>query len=476
MEMLLGGEWRAATNGATEVVRSPYDDRPVGSVPVATIDDAAAAVDYAEAAARVQRETPAHERVTVLLRAADLADQRAEDIAQTISAETGKPISEARGEASRSGAIIRLAAHEGSQLYGSTLPLDANPGTGLEKIGFTLRQPCGVIVAISPFNFPALTVLHKIAPALAAGNAVVLKPARSTPLTALKLAECFVDAGLPPGALSVLTGPGGKLGDRLVTDPRVRKVTFTGSTAIGAHIAAVAGIKKLSLELGAACPVIVLPGADIELATSAVAAGGYINAGQVCISVQRVIVDERVEGDFLDALVPKVEAIAMGDPAHDATRLGSLISEAEAIRVESAIQVAGQSGAKVLTGGDRDGAVVSPAVVAAVDPRSPFSQDELFGPGVAVSTAPDMAAAIAIANDIEYGLAAGIFTSDVAATVQAMRQIDAGNIHINWTPLWRADLMPYGGLKGSGIGKEGVRSAVHEMTEEKTIVIHGRPW
>ena len=233
MEMLLGGEWRAATNGATEVVRSPYDDRPVGSVPVATIDDAAAAVDYAEAAARVQRETPAHERVTVLLRAADLADQRAEDIAQTISAETGKPISEARGEASRSGAIIRLAAHEGSQLYGSTLPLDANPGTGLEKIGFTVRQPCGIVVAITPFNYPALLVLHKIAPALAAGNAVVLKPARSTPMTALKLAQCFVDAGLAPGALSVLTGSGATLGDRLVTDPRVRKVSFTGSTPPG---------------------------------------------------------------------------------------------------------------------------------------------------------------------------------------------------------------------------------------------------
>jgi acyl-CoA reductase-like NAD-dependent aldehyde dehydrogenase len=476
MEMLVGGKWCGAVGGETEVVRSPYDGHPVGSVPVGGVEDAAAAIDGAEVAARVQRETPAHERFAVLLRAADLADERAEDIAQTLSAESGKPISEARGEAGRSGALIRLAAFEGSQLYGSTLPLDANAGTGLEKIGFTVRQPCGVIVAISPFNFPALTVLHKIAPALAAGNAVVLKPARSTPLTALKLAQCFVDAGLAPGALSVVTGSGGKLGDRLVTDPRVRKVTFTGSTAIGAHLAAVAGIKKLSLELGAACPVIVLPDADIELATSAVAAGGFINAGQVCISVQRVIVDERVEADFLDALVPKVEAIAMGDPAHDDTRLGSLISETEAIRVASAIQVAGQSGANVLTGGDRDGAVVSPAVVAAVDPRSPFSQDELFGPGVAVSTAPDMAAAIAIANDIEYGLGAGIFTSDVAATVQAMRQIDAGNIHINWTPLWRADLMPYGGLKGSGIGKEGVRSAVHEMTEEKTIVIHGRPW
>src|SRR6478609_5001012 len=476
MEMLLGGEWRGATNGATEVVRSPYDDRPVGSVPVATIDDAAAAVDYAEAAARVQRETPAHERVTVLLRAADLADQRAEDIAQTISAETGKPISEARGEASRSGAIIRLAAHEGSQLYGSTLPLDANPGTGLEKIGFTLRQPCGIVVAITPFNYPALLVLHKIAPALAAGNAVVLKPARTTPLTALKLAECFVDAGLAPGALSVITGSGGTLGDRLVTDPRVRKVTFTGSTATGTHLTEVAGIKKLSLELGAACPVIVLPDADIEVAAAAVAAGGFINAGQVCISVQRVIVDERVEADFLDALVPKVEAIAVGNPKEADTRLGSLISEEEAIRVHSSIGEARHSGAKVLTGGDRDGAVVTPAVVAGVDPRSQLSRNELFGPAVAVSSAADIEPASAMANDNDYGLGAGIFTSDVAGSIRAMRQIDAGNIHINWTPLWRADLMPYGGLKGSGIGKEGIRSAVHEMTEEKTIVIHGRPW
>jgi acyl-CoA reductase-like NAD-dependent aldehyde dehydrogenase len=476
MEMLVAGEWRGASDGANEVVRSPYDGHPVGSVPVATIDDAAAAIDAAETAAQVQRGTPAHERVAVLLRAADLADERADDIAQTISAETGKPITEARGEAGRSGAIIRLAAYEGSQLYGSTLPLDANPGTGLEKIGFTLRQPCGIVVAITPFNYPALLVLHKIAPALAAGNAVVLKPARSTPLTALKLAQCFVDAGLAPGALSVLTGSGGTLGDRLVTDPRVRKVSFTGSTGTGTRLASMAGIKKLSLELGASCPVIVLPDADIEMAASAVAAGGYINAGQVCISVQRVIVDERVESDFLDALVPKVDAITLGDPAKEDTRLGSLISETEATRVQSAIQAAGQSGAKVLTGGDREGAVVTPAVVAAVDPHSPFSRDELFGPAVAVSAAPDIATAIAIANDNEYGLGAGIFTSDVATTARTMRQIDAGNIHINWTPLWRADLMPYGGLKGSGIGKEGVRSAVTEMTEEKTIVIHGRPW
>lgn len=476
MEMLVAGSWRGAADGRTEEVRSPFDGRIVDTVPVATVKDALAALDRAETGARIQRSTPAHARVDVLLRAAALADERAEDIAQTISAESGKPITEARGEASRSGNIIRLAAYEGSQLYGSSLPLDANAGTGLDKIGFTLRQPVGIVVAITPFNYPALLVLHKIAPALAAGNAVVLKPARATPLTALKLAQCFVDAGLPPEALSVITGPGSSLGDALVTDPRVRKVSFTGSTGVGTHISSIAGVKKLSLELGASCPVIILPDADLELAATAVAAGGYVNAGQVCISVQRVIVDRRVEADFLDALVPKVAAIAVGNPQDDGTRLGSLISEAEAARVQASIAAAGQSGARVLTGGERDGAVVSPAVVADVDPRSPLSRDELFGPAVAVSSAQNIEGAIAMANDNDYGLGAGIFTNDVAGTVQAMRQIDAGNIHINWSPLWRADLMPYGGLKGSGIGKEGVRSAVHEMTEEKTIVLHGRPW
>ncbi|MDJ0459722.1 aldehyde dehydrogenase family protein [Arthrobacter sp. NQ7] len=476
MEMLVAGNWRGAADGRVEEVRSPFDGRVIDTVPVATVEDAKAALDRAEIGAHLQRVTPAHARVDILLRAAALADERAEDIAQTISAETGKPITEARGEAGRSGNIIRLAAYEGSQLYGSTLPLDANAGTGLDKIGFTLRQPVGIVVAITPFNYPALLVLHKIAPALAAGNSVVLKPARSTPLTALKLAQCFVDAGLAPEALSVLTGPGSSLGDVLVTDPRVRKVSFTGSTATGTRISSIAGVKKLSLELGASCPVIILPDADLELAASAVAAGGYINAGQVCISVQRVIVDKRVETDFLDALVPKVEAIAVGNPKEEDTRLGSLISEAEATRVQASITEARHAGAKVLTGGDRDGAVVTPAVVAGVDPRSNLSRNELFGPAVAVSSAQDIESAIALANDNDYGLGAGIFTNDVAGTIQAMRQIDAGNIHINWSPLWRADLMPYGGLKGSGIGKEGVRSAVQEMTEEKTVVLHGRPW
>ena len=474
--MLVGGSWRSAKTGVTEDVTSPYDGSVVGTVPVAGPDDVEAALAAAEAGAARWRRTPAHERMRILLRAAQLADDRAGEIARMISSEVGKTITEATGEASRSGEIIRLAAFEGTQLYGDTLPLDANRGTGPDKIGFTLRQPCGVVVAISPFNYPALLVLHKLAPALAAGKAVVLKPARATPLTALALAGCFVDAGLPEGVLSVLTGPGGELGDLLVADPRVRKISFTGSTAIGERITRMARVKKLSLELGASCPVIVLPDADLDLASSAVATGGYVNAGQVCISVQRVIAHPAVSGDSLDALVPKVEAIRVGDPSAPETGMGTLISTSEAERVRESIAAAAASGARVLTGGERDRSMVAPTVVADVDPSSPFAQKELFGPAVAVSTAADWDSAIMQANGTAYGLAAGIFTSDVAGAIRAIREIDAGSIHINWTPLWRADLMPYGGLKESGIGKEGPRSAVEEMTEVKTVVLHGRPW
>jgi acyl-CoA reductase-like NAD-dependent aldehyde dehydrogenase len=426
MDMLIGGAWRPASSGLAEDVTSPFDGAVIGNVPVADVADVRAALDRAEHGAAVWRRTPAFERMNVLIRAAALADERAEQIAQIISAECGKTITEARGEASRSGDLIRLAAFEGSQLYGDTLPLDANRGTGLDKIGFTIHQPVGIVVAITPFNYPALLVLHKLAPALAAGNAVVLKPARTTPLTALALARCFTDAGLPDGVLSAVTGPGAKLGE--------------------------------------------------ALAAAAVAAGGFANAGQVCISVQRVITHPAIGADFVDALVPRVEAIRTGDPLAGETTMGTLITSAEAERVEHAIRGAVAAGAKLLTGGERDGAIVSPAVVAEVDPESPFSQDELFGPAVAVSSAEDWESAIAQANGTPFGLGAGIFTADVSGAVRAIREIDAGNVHINWTPLWRADLMPYGGLKASGFGKEGPRAAVAEMTEVKTVVLHGRPW
>jgi acyl-CoA reductase-like NAD-dependent aldehyde dehydrogenase len=475
-QLVIGGQWTAAASGRVEEVRSPYDGAVVGTVPTAGLDDVELALRAAERGAATWRRTPAHQRAEILLRAAGLAQERAPEIARILSAENGKSITEATAEAGRCAELIRLSAFEGSQLYGETLPLDANRGTGLDKIGFTVRQPVGIVVAITPFNYPGLLVMHKVAPALAAGNAVVLKPARTTPLTALALAACFIDAGLPEGVLSVLTGSGGALGDALVADRRVRKVSFTGSTGVGERIASRAGVKKLSLELGASCPVIIMPDADIEVAASAVAAGGYANAGQVCISVQRVITHPAVDGDFLDALVPKVKALRTGDPAAADTAVGTLISTAEAERVQESISAAARGGARVLVGGERDGAIIEPAVVTDVDPASPLCQDELFGPAVAVSTAADWAGAIAQANGTAYGLGAGVFTADIAGAIRAIREIDAGNIHINWTPLWRADLMPYGGLKGSGIGKEGPRTAVAEMTEEKTVVLHGTPW
>lgn len=474
-ELLVPG-WKPNPGTEYESVLSPYDQAVVGEVVTGTVRDAEYAVEQAETAGAFWRRTPAFKRQEILMAAAAIADQRQEQIAQIISQENGKSILEARGEAGRSGEIIRLAAFEGAHLYGSALPLDANKGTGLEKIGFTIRQPVGVVGAISPFNYPALLVLHKIAPAIAVGNAVVLKPARTTPLTALALAQCFLDAGLPEGVLSVITGPGAELGSSLVTNPKVRKISFTGSTSVGESIVRAAGIKKLSLELGASSPVIVLADADIELAANAVALGGYINAGQVCISVQRVILHKAIRDEFLAALAPKVAAIRMGNPLDESTQVGSLISVAEAQRVQTAIHDAISQGARLLLGGERDGAFVSPAILTNVDPMSSIAQNELFGPAVVVSEAESDTHAIELANSTAYGLGAGIFTKDISKSIHAMREIDAGIIHVNWTPLWRADLMPYGGLKASGIGKEGVRSTAHEMTEEKTVIMHGSVW
>lgn len=466
----------SSPNKTYEQIKSPFNGEVIAEVQTATIEDVERAVEQSEKASHAWRRTPAHTRMEILLRAAAIADERTEQIAQILSRENGKSIHEARGESLRSGEIIRLAAFEGAHLYGEGLPLDANKGTGLEKIGMTIPQPVGVVAAISPFNYPALLVLHKIAPALAVGNSVILKPARTTPLTAIALAQCFLDAGLPEGVLTVLTGPGSTLGDALVSNPKVRKVSFTGSTKVGEGITRIAGVKKLSLELGASSPVVVLSDADIEFAANAVSIGGYVNAGQVCISVQRVIVEKSIRDDFLAALQPKVEAITFGNPLDEQNKVGSLISEQEAQRVAQSLKAAAAQGANLMLGGELNGAFVSPAILADVDPNAEIAQEELFGPAVVISNADNDAHAIDLANSTKYGLGAGIFTRDTDKAIRAMREVDAGIVHINWTPLWRADLMPYGGLKASGIGKEGVRTTVREMTEFKTIILHGRPW
>lgn len=470
MRMYVAGEWRSAAG--VDEIRSPWSGDVVDTVPRASLADAEAAVAAAVDGARTMRRLSAYDRQEILNRAADLVEDACADLARTIALEEGKPLSEALGEARRTPDLIRLAASEGARLHGETLPLDAAAG-GDGKLGFTLRVPCGVVVAITPFNYPLLLVVHKVAPALAAGNAVVLKPASQTPLTALKLTELLLEAGLPAHALQTITGSGGELGPPLCADERVRKVSFTGSAEVGRAIAAAAGVKKLSLELGANCPLIVLPDADVDEVAAATAAGGYVNAGQVCISVQRVLVDERAYGDFLEALRPRVEAIAVGDPLAEGTQLAALVSEGEAERVAETIRSAVAAGARLVTGGSRDHAVVEPTVVADVPEGTALWRDELFGPAVAVRPVSGVDEAIGLANDTRYGLGAGIFTRDVLNAMRFVREVDAGNLHVNWTPLWRADLMPYGGLKGSGIGKEGPRYAVEEMTELKTVVFHG---
>jgi acyl-CoA reductase-like NAD-dependent aldehyde dehydrogenase len=469
-KMLIAGDWRGGR--AHESVVHPFSGEQFATVPTADADDARDALDAAVEGARAMRALTAWDRTVILRRAADLADQHVEEIARLVSLESGKALAEARGEASRAGEILRLSAEEGARATGETLPLDASP-TGAGKLGFTLRQPCGVVVAIAPFNYPVLLTMHKVGPALAAGNAVILKPARQTPLSALRLCELLLEAGLPPLALQVITGPGAVLGPALCADERVRKISFTGSTEVGRQIVRVAGVKRLSLELGASCPVLVLADADIEAAATAIAVGGYVNAGQACISVQRVLVDVRAHGDLLDALRPRVEAIRAGDPLAEDTKIGSLISTAEAERVERTIAQAAANGAQLVAGGRRDGALVEPAIVDNVDPASPLSRDELFGPAVAITKVDGIAGAIEAANDSSYGLGAGVFTRDVDAAMRFVREVDAGSLHVNWTPLWRTDPMPYGGLKQSGIGKEGPRYAVEEMTDLKTVVFHG---
>ena len=470
MKMYVAGRWETAASSSP--VLSPWSGDVIDSVPIATpshVEDALAAA--ARGAAAMARLT-AYERAQILQRAAELLAGKVEDFARTISLEEGKPLKESRGEAGRMPDLLRLSAFEGAQLRGETLPLDAHVGTK-GKIGLTLRVPCGVVLAITPFNYPLLLVVHKVGPALAAGNAVILKPAGQAPLTALKLTELLLEAGLPPLALQCLTGPGASVGTALCRDARVRKITFTGSTSVGEKIAQAAGVKKLSLELGSNAPLVVLPDADIEAAAQTTAVGGYVNAGQVCISVQRVLVHRKVYGDFVDALRPRVEAIKVGPSLDEKSELSAMISEGEARRVETWIEESRRAGARVVTGGRCDRAVVAPTIVADVKPEMKLFREEVFGPVVGLTPVETIDEAIAVANDSRYGLGAGIFTRDLASAWRFAREVETGNVMINWSPLWRADLMPYGGLKGSGVGREGPRYAVEEMTETKTVVFHG---
>jgi acyl-CoA reductase-like NAD-dependent aldehyde dehydrogenase len=469
MKMYVAGQWIAKPQ--TIDVLNPYDNSVIDTVPRADKADVDRALASAVRGAQVMARLPGYERWKILKKAAELIAARNEELGQLISTEEGKVIAEGRLEANRAFETIMGSAEEAKRLHGETVPLDAAPG-GAGRIGLTLRVPCGVVVAISPFNFPLNLVCHKVGPALAAGNAVVLKPATDTPLSALKLTEILLEAGLPPEGIQCLTGSGGEIGDLLCADPRVRKITFTGSRDVGERICRTAGIKKVTMELGSNAPVIVMPDANLDKVAAAVAATGYANAGQVCISTQRVLTAGRVYGDFLDALKPKVEALTVGDQLDEKTKVGPMVREKEAVRVDEWVREAVGQGARLVAGGRRQGAFYAPTIVADVKPEMRISSAELFGPAVAVTPFDDIDQAIALANDTNYGLAAGIFTENLEWAWKFAREVQSGNLHINWGPQWRADLMPYGGLKESGFGKEGPAYAVLEMTELKMVVFH----
>jgi acyl-CoA reductase-like NAD-dependent aldehyde dehydrogenase len=452
-------------------VTNPFDNSVIGAVPKADAGDLEKALAFAERGAKVMAKLSSYERWKILRKAADMMAERNEELGQIISQEEGKIIAEGRGEAMRAVETMMGSAEEAKRLHGETVPLDADP-TGGKKLGFTLRVPCGVVAAIAPFNFPLNLVCHKVGPALAAGNTVIIKPASDTPLSAIKLTEILLEAGLPPEGIQCLTGSGGEIGDALVADRRVRKVTFTGSREIGERICRTAGIKKVTMELGSNSPVIVMPDADMEKVATVLAMTGYGNAGQTCISTQRVLAAKRVYGDLLSALKPKVEALITGNQLDEKSKVGPMVKESEAMRVDEWINEAVSGGAKLVAGGGRRGAIYLPAVVADVHPDMRISRDELFGPAVAVTPFDTIEEAIALANDSIYGLAAGIFTDNVEWAMKFAREAEAGNLHVNWGSQWRVDLMPYGGLKDSGFGKEGPKYAVNEMTELKMVVFH----
>ncbi len=469
MKMYVAGQWIDKDDKIE--VRNSYDGSVIDTVPRADRADIERALQSAERGARAMAKLSSYERWKILHRAADLLSARAEELGTLISKEEGKILAEGRVEALRAVDTIMESAEEAKRVHGETVALDgASHGKG--KFGVTIRVPCGVVVAISPFNFPLNLVCHKVGPAIAGGNAVIVKPATDTPLSALRLTEILLEAGLPPEGINALTGSGGEVGDWLVADRRVRKITFTGSRDVGEHICRTAGIKRVTMELGSNAPVIVMPDADMEKVAVAVASTGYANAGQVCISTQRVLAASGVYEDFLDALRPKVAALKVGNQLDPTVHVGPMIREKEAVRVDEWVKEAVASGARVVTGGTRQGAMYAPTVVADVKPQMRISCDELFGPAVAVTPFTDIDEAIALANDTNYGLAAGIFTENLEWAWKFAREVQSGNLHINWGPQWRADRMPYGGLKESGFGKEGPAYAIEEMTELKMVIFH----
>ncbi|HEY6068013.1 MAG TPA: aldehyde dehydrogenase family protein [Gaiellaceae bacterium] len=461
--LLIGGEWVETGNWLE--VRSPYSGDVVGRIAKAGAAETQRAIDAAEQAMR--DPLPAHKRAEILVRVAGGLGRRHEEAARLISDEAGKPLKAARVEAARAMSTYTFAAVEARKLAGEMVPMDAAQA-GEGKLAFTLRRPIGVVGAISPFNFPLNLVAHKIAPALAAGCAVVLKPASQTPLSALLLAELEEEAGLPPGWLNVVVGPASEIGDVLVDDARVKLITFTGSSGVGWKLKERAPKKRVNLELGNATPVIVAADADVSAAAAKVAQNAFSFAGQSCISIQRVYVERQAYDDFVQRLIPLVDDLKVGDPADEDTDVGPVIDRDARDRI---VEWIGSTTGEVLTGGELDGELIRPTVIADPGRQDQVSCEEVFGPVCTVTAVDSIDEAIELANGTRYGLQAGIFTGSVTTALRAAQELEFGGVTINEAPTFRSDQMPYGGVKDSGNTREGPHYAVRELTEERLVVL-----
>ena len=465
--MLIGGAWRQAAE--THDVIDPYRNEIVSRAPQSSLNDLEEALQSAVAAKAVMAAMPGYERAALLRRVKALLLERADEIAEVMSRETGKAIKDARGEVVRSKDTIELSAEEAIRISGEQVPLDGAP-MGAGKIAMLLRFPVGVVAGITPFNAPFNLACHKVAPALAAGNAIILKAPPQSPGVVHKLAEMFVEAGTPPGALNVLYGD--VVGPALVRDPRVDFITFTGSSRVGAEIKAASGLRRVALELGGDGPVIVAADASIEESAPICARNAMRLAGQSCISVQNVFVHDSLYDAFLERIRDEVRRLKVGDPLDPATDVGTLIDEAAAIRVESWIKQAVVEGARLLTGGNRQGAQVQPTVLADVKPEMRIACDEVFGPVLGVRRFTDVGEVFQRISASRFGLQCGIFTKSLELAMRAVREIRTGGVILNGSSTWRTDQLAYGGVKDSGIGREGPKYAIRDMTEERLVVFN----
>jgi acyl-CoA reductase-like NAD-dependent aldehyde dehydrogenase len=468
-----GGLWidgvERPGSGELLTVRHPYDDSVVGEIQTAGPEDVRSAVaSAAEAFETTMRRMPAYERARILRATAAYLRTDVEQLAQALVMEVGKPIRDARREAGRAADLFELAADLVSTLEGEVLTMDAMRG-GENRFGFTLRVPVGVVAALAPFNSPINLSVNKIAPALAAGNSVVLKPASKTPFSGLYLANALKEGGLPDGALNVVIGAGEQVGTPLVSDPRVRMVTFTGSVAAGLAITKAAGVKKLALELGSSAANIVCIDADIPMAAKALATSAFLSSGQACISAQRLIVHEDVYDQFVEYFTTAARQMTIGDPLDDATEIGPMVSNRDIERVLGWIGEARQAGAQVLTGGERVGNTIAPTLVADVPPTASLACEEAFAPIATIATFRTKEEAVRLANDSQFGLQGGVYTNDIVTALFFAKEFDVGGLWINDSSRYRQDNYPFGGMKMSGIGREGVRYAMEEMTDVRFV-------